>query len=268
MGKKIVFIGAGNMAEAVINALLSNAKYKRSEILASDINGKRLAYIRKKYGVAVEPDPARACAEGKIVLLAVKPQQMEELLSYCGRFINKDSLVISIAAGITTKFIENYLPEGTAVVRVMPNTPALVSMGAAGISKGKSAGKKALSAARGIFASAGLAVIVPESKLNAVTALSGSGPAYIFYVAQLMEEAGLEMGLDGKTASELARQTIAGAAAMLRGDGVSARELRMKVTSPGGTTEAAVKYMQENKLPGIFKNAMKKAKKRAGELAR
>jgi len=262
LNKKIVFLGAGNMAEAMISGLAD-----KENILATDIREERLGQIKKKFGIKVSSENKKAVQQGKIIVLAVKPQQMKGLLGEIGDLVKREQLVISIAAGIPTKCIEKFFTQKVPVIRVMPNTPVLVGEGASVITAGKYANKKHLEIAKKIFSAVGYVAELPENLLNAVTALSGSGPAYIFYLAEILNEAAKKMNLPEKTALELVTQTILGAGRMLKNTDESAQMLRQKVTSPGGTTEAAIKYLQSKKFKEILVQAVLKARKRAQELA-
>jgi len=266
--KRIAFLGAGNMAEALISGLTGSRLVPAKSILASDISRERLAYIKKKYRVAPATDNAAAVQKSDIIFLAIKPQQMESVLTGLAGAVKPEQLYISIAAGITTTFIEKYLPSGTAVVRAMPNTPALVGAGAIGLCGGKWARKNDIKTALALFSSVGMALELPEKLLNAVTAVSGSGPAYVFYLAEAMAQAGEELGLPKEVAEKLARQTVFGAGTMLAKLPETAAELRRRVTSPNGTTEAALKYLEKKNFLPVVGQAIKQAHKRADELTR
>lgn len=266
LDKKIVFLGAGNMAEALISGLVRSGLAGKGQITATDIRQKRLDYIKKKFRIEVSSDNKKAVRRGEIIILAVKPQQIEGLLGEIGDLVNRGQLVISIAAGILTGYIEKFFKQKVPVIRVMPNTPALVSEGASVITPGKYANKKHLEVVKKIFSALGYVTQLPEKLMNAVTALSGSGPAYVFYLAEILNEAGKKMNLPEKFAQELVNQTILGAAKMLKVTGEFPQTLREKVTSPGGTTESAIKYLQAKRFKQIFIQAVLQARKRAKEL--
>lgn len=267
IGRTIAFIGAGNMAEALIGSLTGSRAVAPKDIIASDVRSERLQKLKKKYGIRAARTNAEVLAFGDVIILAVKPQQMRALLQEIGGSVSRSQVVISIAAGITTKFIEGFLKKGVPVVRVMPNTPALIGAGAAGFSAGKFAKKPHRDIAEKIFSACGLAVGLEEKYINAVTALSGSGPAYIFFISEILEEAGVSMGLSREKAGALARQTIYGAGKMLKETDTPAAALRNQVTSPGGTTEAAIRYLQQHGFEKILKQAIARAEKRAQQLA-
>lgn len=268
INKKIAFIGAGNMAEALLAGLITCKTVPAKNIIAADIRAERRNYLKKKYKVSVTNLAAEAIGRADVIFLSVKPQQMEGLLLQAGSGIKSTQLVISIAAGITTRCIEGFLPKGTAVIRSMPNTPALLGAGAIAVSKGRYAGNKDVALAVKLFSSSGAVLELPESKINAVTALSGSGPAYVFYLCEAMARGGVLAGLSKEVADKLARQTVFGAGKMLAELAIPADELRRNVTSPGGTTEAAVAYLESNDLAEIMAQAVGRARKRAEELAK
>lgn len=264
--EKIVFLGAGNMAEALISGIVKSGLADKGKIIATDIRSERLNYIKKKFGIKISSENKKAVTESKTIVLAVKPQQIKGLLGEIGERVRKEQLVISIAAGIPTKYIERFFGKKIPVVRVMPNTPALVSEGASVLTPGKYANKKHLEIAKKIFSAVGYVTQLPEELMNAVTALSGSGPAYVFFLAEILVESAKKMHLPEKIAQELVNQTILGAGKMLKTTGESAQNLRQKVTSPGGTTEAAIKYLESKKFKEAFIQALLKARKRAQEL--
>lgn len=257
--KTIAFIGAGNMGEALIRGLLANKVLPASSIIAFDIRPERLDELRAAFGIRT------GTPEADILVLAVKPQQMSAAVSSHVR--QPSSLIISIAAGITTSRLEKELGGEPRVIRVMPNTPALLGAGAAAISKGRYATEEDVQTAEAILKAVGITVRIEEELLDAVTALSGSGPAYVFYVAEAMIQAGIKQGLSPEIARTLAVHTVFGASILMAQTGDDPAELRRKVTSPGGTTEAALKVMSDRKLAEIFSEAIAAAAKRGRELA-
>lgn len=266
--KNITFIGSGNMAEAIISGLLGKRYVQSNSITVTDIRKERLSYLKNKFQIKISFTNIEAVNKADIIILSVKPQQIEEVIKEISSKINKRHIVVSIAAGITTKFIEKLLPKGIPVIRIMPNTPALVGAGAIAISKGKFAGASEMKLANKLFSSSGIVIELPEAKIDAVTALSGSGPAYIFYLSEILERTGIDMGLSKDISKILSRQTIYGAGKMLIEQNIPSEELKRKVTSPGGTTEAALKFLESNSFAEIFEQAVKRAMKRAKELAR
>jgi len=265
--KTVAFIGAGNMGEALIRGLLGAKMVPPSRIIAADVRAERREFFMSSFGVQAVDDNVEAVKAADIVLLAVKPQQMSELLAGLKPVMSGAKLMISIAAGVTTARIEQELGGQARVVRVMPNTPALVGAGAAALAKGAYATNNDLVSAESILGAVGIVVRVEEKLMDAVTALSGSGPAYIFYVTEALIRAGVAAGLDEALAKKLAIQTVFGAAKLLVESGEEPESLRRKVTSPGGTTEAALKVLGEGRLVELFTEAISAAQKRSRELS-
>ena len=262
----IGFIGAGNMAAALSKGLLASGRAEPERMCASDVDEKRRKQYARATSAEVFADNAAVARRSDVVIIAVKPQQMEEVLSGMGTALEERHLIISIAAGITTAFVEKFIRNGVRVIRAMPNTPMLVGAGAVGLCKGKWATDADLDLARSIFESSAVVVTVEEDDMDAVTALSGSGPAYFFYLAEAMIRAGTELGLTDENASALALQTAFGAGKMLAESDECPEELRRRVTSPGGTTEAAIKCMQEAHVAESVVEAIKAAARRSKEL--
>jgi len=266
MESKVVFIGAGNMAEAIVSGMVAAAFCAPEKIVLTDIRPERLEELEEEYGVRTSTDNS-VVKNAEIVVLSVKPQVMDGVLEAMAPFLRKETLVISIAAGIPSSKIEGALGEGARVVRVMPNTPALVGQGASALAAGSLADEADLEVAEAILGCVGLTVRVDEKQLDAVTALSGSGPAYVFYLLEAMLTAADEMGLERQTARSLALQTVEGAARLMKDSGEDAADLRAKVTSRGGTTEAAIKSMDESGVKQAVISALKAAKARSEELS-
>lgn len=258
-------VGLGVMGEALLSGLL-RAGWSPDEIVITDRREERCAEILDKYGVSSLSNNEAVAAADTIVLV-VKPQDMTSLLKEIHTSVKHGSLVISLAAGITTASIEDALPAGTPVVRVMPNTPALVDQGMAAISAGSHCSPQHLDHAEKMLTSTGKVVRVPERYQDAVTAISGSGPAYIFYVVEAMIEAGVLLGLPRDIATELTVQTALGAATMLAETGEHPTVLRERVTSPAGTTVAALRELDDHKVRAAFLTAMEAARDRSAELA-
>lgn len=263
--KCIGFIGVGVMGSSLIKSLLVSS-INSEQICISDKSSEKAAEISSTYQVKVKSitEIGQDC---DVIFLAVKPQDLDTVLSELSRSLKKETLLISIAAGKTTKFIESKLANRNPVVRVMPNTPAQIGKGVSAISPGASATSDHLSLAKDLLSASGLVVEVPEEKQDAVTALSGSGPAYFFNFIEAMIKAGVNLGLTEESATQLAIGTIAGSAAMLQESGIDAAALRKNVTSPNGTTAAALKVFSDRNLEKIVADAMAAAKKRAQELA-
>lgn len=265
--QRIALIGGGNMGAALVAGLTASRSVAPSRIWVTDVRKPALAALRRKYGVRVGADNRDAAKAGSVVLLCVKPQQMSEILEGLKPVLTPRHLVVSIAAGIRTDFIEERLSPGVPVVRVMPNTPALLRAGALVYCLGRRAGRKHEALVRKILAAAGLVWKTTEKHLDAVTALSGSGPAYVFYLAECLAKAGARLGLTPALAEALARQTIYGAGRMLRENPEPPALLRQRVTSPGGTTAAALKVLEKAGVSRIFERALKAAAKRSKELS-
>jgi pyrroline-5-carboxylate reductase len=261
----IALFGVGMMGGAILEGLLASETFN-DEIVVVEKREERAAELADVYGVKNLTDEA-AAEQSATILLMVKPQDMSDLLGQISNYVKPGTLVISVAAGITTEFFENKLQTGVSVVRVMPNTPALVGEGMSVLSAGKNCTKEALANAEVIMASIGKTLIVDESLQNSVTAVSGSGPAYIFYVAEAMIAAGQKLGLSEDAAHELTVQTIVGAATMLRDANKSPETLRQNVTSPNGTTARAIATFDEHKVREAFDAAMQACHDRSKELS-
>jgi pyrroline-5-carboxylate reductase len=261
-------IGAGNMAEAIARGVIGSRLLQPSAILAADISQPRQAVFQQQLGIHAIADSVAVARQARMILLSVKPQHMAELLPQIGREANPDSLFISIAAGISTNFIETRLGTGKnwRVIRTMPNTPMLVGEGIVAMARGKHASAGDAVAARKLFEAAAEVIDVTEDKLDAVTAVSGSGPAYVFYLVEQMIRAGTGLGLSPEEARKLSIKTAVGAAKMLAGSADTPVELRRKVTSPGGTTQAALTYMEQHDVANHLINAIKAAARRSSEL--
>jgi pyrroline-5-carboxylate reductase len=265
MAGKTAFIGVGVMGEAILAGLVRGGR-PVEELLVGEKRAERAAELTGKYGIRVVSN-LEAVREADTVALVVKPQDMAAVLTEIAPEMRPGQLLVSLAAGITTAWIEERVPAGVAVVRVMPNTPALVDQGIAAISPGSHCDDAHLEIAEGLLAATGRVVRVPESQQDAVTAVSGSGPAYIFYVIEAMIDAGVMLGLARPLATELAIQTLFGSATMLRETGTHPTVLREQVTSPGGTTAAALRYLEDHKVKAAFLSAMEACRDRARQLA-
>lgn len=263
--RKIAFIGGGNMAEALIKGLIKAGIVSAGTIMVSDPSRSRLEHLEKNYGIIVLSDNETAARDTNIILLCVKPQVMESVLSGIARVTDANKLVVSIAAGVTIARIEKAL--GSArIIRAMPNTPALVLAGATGLAPGRGATAEDMNIAQKIFGSIGRVVVVEERLLDAVTGLSGSGPAYVFTIIEALSDAGVKAGLPRGIAMELSAQTVFGAAKMVLETGEHPGRLRDMVTSPGGTTIAALHELERGGLRGVIMNAVEAATARSREL--
>ena len=261
----VAVIGAGVMGETLLSGLL-RAGRSPADLVVAERRPDRAAELRAKYGVEVIGN-VEAVEKADTVVLVVKPQDMGAVVDEIAGSVKPGALVVSLAAGITTEFLEQRLPAGTPVVRVMPNTPALVDQGMAAISPGAHCDDEHLAHAESLLSAVGKVVQVAEKHQDAVTAISGSGPAYIFYVTAAMIEAGVFLGLPRTTATELVVQTLYGAATMLRETGDHPSVLRENVTSPGGTTVAALRTLDDHKVRAAFISALEAARDRSHELA-
>ena len=265
----IAFVGAGNMASSIIGGLVESGHPAQS-ISAADPFPASLERLQEIAAVAVSSDNAEAVAEADVVILAVKPQVMAAATdSIAAATQANGAVVISIAAGITIAAMQSRLGAGAAIVRCMPNTPALLGCGASGLFANDQTSAQQRDYAQSILSAVGITCWVDtEQALDAITALSGSGPAYFFLFMEAMINAGCELGLDRETATTLAMQTSLGASRMALESDVDLVELRRRVTSPAGTTERAVQCFEQDGLRDIVSNAMRAAADRAAEMAR
>ena len=262
---KVALLGVGKLGEALLSGLLRSGLSPDS-LLAAERHTGRAAEIAARYGVAT-PAPEEAVAIADVVLLVVKPQDMRTLLGEIAPHLRAGSLVVSMAAGITTRLVEELLPAGTAVVRVMTNTPVFVDEAMSALSTGTHAGAEHLELVESLLRPVGKVVRVPESQQDAVTALSGSGPAYFFFLVEAMIDAGILLGLPRAVAAELIVQTAVGSARMLRESGEHPVLLREAVTSPGGTTISAIRTMEDHGVRAAMLAAIEAARDRSRELA-
>jgi pyrroline-5-carboxylate reductase len=258
------------MAEAIVRGVLGAGLLKPDQIIAADIAAPRRDLFSRELKVRAVESNAEAVRGARRILLSVKPQMMQAALEQMSAAVSPDALVISIAAGIGSGFIERSLGRGVKwrVIRTMPNTPMLVGEGMVGLARGAHATAADVADATRLFSSAATVVEVAEDKIDAVTAMSGSGPAYFFFLVEQMERAGIEMGLTSEQAHTLATRTALGAAKMLTTSPDSPQELRRKVTSPNGTTHAAITSMEQAGVPQAIVNALHAAEKRGKELGK
>jgi pyrroline-5-carboxylate reductase len=262
----LAILGAGVMGETVLSGLL-RAGWTSDRIIATDRRIERQVELEAKYGITMMTN-AEAAAKADTVILVVKPQDMRDLLTEIAPVVSSSTLIVSLAAGVDTASIEERLPTGTPVVRVMPNTPAQVDEGMAAISPGAHSDEEHLARVSELMSATGRVVTVPERYQDAVTAISGSGPAYLFFVVEAMIEAGVHLGLPRDTATELVVQTMLGSAKLLRETGEHPTVLRERVTSPGGTTAAAIRQLEDHKVRAAFITAMESARDRSRDLAK
>jgi pyrroline-5-carboxylate reductase len=264
-GVRLAILGGGKIGEALLSGLL-RGPLAVDQIVISEHNADRASHLAQTYDVRALSVP-EAVRASDVLLIAVKPQDIATLLAQITPHV-EGQVVISVAAGITTERIEAALPAGTPVVRTMPNTPALVDQAMTAISPGTHATEQHLSAAESVLASVGRVIRVPESQLDAVTALSGSGPAYFFFLVEAMIDAGILLGLPRAVAAELIVQTALGSATMLRDTGEHPVQLREAVTSPGGTTIMAIRELERHGVRAALLAAIEAARDRSAELGR
>lgn len=261
---RLAIIGVGVMGEALLVAA-QRAGY--DDILVVDADDARAEEVAGRYDVTAVTDGYEAVDSADVVLLAVKPQYLAGALDQIGGAVRPGAVVVSVVAGVGTAFLQDRLPGATAVVRSMPNTPALIGEGMTAISAGEHAGDAALAVARELLAGAGEVVVVPEALQDAVTAISGSGPAYLFYLAEAMVDAGVTLGVPRPVATKLAAQTLRGAAGLLVQPDAHPTLLRERVSSPGGTTAAAIAELDAGAVRADVLAAMRAAARRSAELS-
>ncbi|MGA7616760.1 MAG: pyrroline-5-carboxylate reductase [Thermoanaerobaculia bacterium] len=266
INKRIALVGAGNMAEALIRGLLAGGHSTPEEIFASGPRVERIDELKAKYGIRTSNSNPEAIRDAEIVILAVKPQIMSRVLDQIGTLIPSDALVITIAAGFPIEAVESRVRPGTRIVRAMPNTPALVDAGATAIAGGEHATPDDLAAAKRIFDAVGTTIILEESQLDAVTGLSGSGPAYVFLIIEALGDAGVKVGLSRRTAQMLAAQTVLGAAKLLIETNEHPGLLKDMVTSPGGTAITGLHILERGGVRTTLIDAVEAATKRSKEL--
>jgi len=265
---RITFIGGGNMTASLISGLIADG-YDPQLITASDPDSEKLARLAASYGIRSETDNHQAVAAADVVVLAVKPQVLESVARDLSRTIQENQpLVISIAAGVQEGALAHWLGKDVALVRTMPNTPAMIQAGATALHAGKGVSAEQKDLAESILRAVGLTRwVADESLIDTVTALSGSGPAYFFLVMEAMEEAACKLGLDEETARLLTLQTALGAARMAIESNNPPAVLRKRVTSPGGTTERALAILEQGRLRELFMAALEGARQRSVELS-
>ncbi len=264
--RKLGFLGAGNMAAALIKGLLHGNVLPPGRILASDVKGERLEQLHGAHGIRTTTDNHALLRECDVLVLAVKPQVIDKVLTEVGSDVRPDQLVVSVAAGVPIEALEGRLPKGSRVVRAMPNTPATVQAGATAIAAGAHASTDDLRIARELFEAVGRVVVLDEGLLDAVTGLSGSGPAYVMLIIEALADGGVKVGLHRDTALLLAAQTVFGSAKLLLETGEHPGRLKDMVTSPGGTAIAGLHTLESGALRKTLIDAVEAATKRAGEL--
>ncbi|WLR49693.1 pyrroline-5-carboxylate reductase ProI [Bacillus tianshenii] len=264
---KLAFIGAGNMAEAIISGLLQQQLYRPNQLFVTNRSNKeKLQAMSEKYKINATHDKKMMLQEANVLVLAVKPKDVAATLDTFKAYIRADHVIISVAAGVSTSTITELLDKQIAVVRSMPNTSAATGESATALSAGSYATNAHLQLAIELFETIGTVSVVEEADLHAVTGLSGSGPAYVYYLVEAMEQAALDLGLEGETAKELILQTIIGAAKMLQTSHKSPETLRKEVMSPGGTTEAGLQVLADYDAQEAMITCIKRAAQRSEEM--
>jgi len=267
MSARICVLGAGTAGEALVAGLLSSGWAKPEDVIATARRQERLDELAARYGIETTLANAEAVKDAQVVVIAVKPQDIETLMAEVGGALQPSQTVLSIAAAIPTALIERHVGDAVPVVRAMPNTPVTVHEGMAGVAAGAHAGEAELALAEEVLGSVGRSVRVDETYMDAVTAVSGSGPAYFALLAESMIEAGILLGLSRDVATDLVVQTMLGTAKLLRDEKMHPVELREMVTSPGGTTISAIRELEQAGVRAAFLNAIQAAMKRSRELA-
>lgn len=264
--KRIGFLGAGSMAEAIIAGILNKKLVTNEQLIVSNKSDQhKLQRLQTEYRIAATRDQEALARESDIIILAMKPKDVADIQTIKGALDHRP-LIISVLAGISTDCISDLLNADVPVIRTMPNTSSAVGYSATGLSAGKHAKEEHIAMASAIFGAIGKVVCVEEEQLNIVTGLSGSGPAFIYYMVEAMEEAGIQAGLDAETSRELTYQTLMGAAQMLHQTGEEPSELRRKIMSPGGTTVAGLDVLSSRQFQESLKEAVHRAAARAKEL--
>ncbi|MCL2449410.1 MAG: pyrroline-5-carboxylate reductase [Polyangiaceae bacterium] len=264
--KRLGFLGAGNMAGALIKGLLHGKVLPPERVLASDVKAERLEQLQALHGIRTTSDNHKLATECDVLVLSVKPQSLDKVLGEVGRDVRSDQLVVSVAAGVPIEAIESRLPAGARVVRAMPNTPATVQAGATAVAGGAHARADDLRIARELFEAVGRVVVLDEAQIDAVTGLSGSGPAYVMLIIEALADGGVKVGLHRDTALLLAAQTVFGSAQLLLETGEHPGRLKDMVTSPGGTAIAGLHTLESGALRKTLIDAVEVASKRAAEL--
>jgi pyrroline-5-carboxylate reductase len=263
---RLAIIGAGAMGSAFAEGVISAKTVAPSDVIMADVDRARLNDLVSRLGVNTTSDNAAAVESADVILLAVKPALVKDVLSGVSDLLSKDKLIVSIAAGVRIESIEAAVPAGTPVIRAMPNTACRIGLGAIGFSRGTTVLDKHVEVAAIIFNSTGIAVEVPEKLLNAVTGLSGSGPAYVYLIIEALSDAGVRVGLPRDVSLRLAAQTVLGAAKMVTDSGDHPARLKDQVTSPGGTTIAGIDVLEREGVRSALIEAVKAATRRSEEL--
>ena len=266
--KSLGFIGAGNMAEAIIHGIIQNQVVLPNRILASDLSGERREYISRTFGMETVEENRSLVDQSNVIFLAVKPQAVPQVLKDIGANMGPDKLLISIVAGVPIKTLSSGLPKGPRIVRTMPNTPMTVMEGAMAIASDSPALPEDLETVETLFRPLGSTVQIEEKLIDAVTGLSGSGPAYVFMMLEALADGGVKMGLPRDVSETLAAQTLLGSAKLFLETRINPGQLKCMVTSPGGTTIAGIHELEKGGLRASLMNAVESATKRSIELGK
>jgi pyrroline-5-carboxylate reductase len=266
LSRRLGVIGTGKMGSALIRGILKAGILTSDQITASDADAVLLSTLKKETGIKTSPENSAVLTSSQIILLALKPDMIRPVLQEQKNLLTRDHLIVSIAAGVPIKAIEEVVGLEARIIRVMPNTPALIGEGAAAFSPGKKATKDDIEDVKAILEAVGIAVELPEKQLDAVTGLSGSGPAFVFMVIEALADGGVKMGLPRAVAMRLAAQTVAGAAKMVLETKKHPGELKDQVASPGGTTIAGISQLERGGLRATLIDAVEAATKRSMEL--
>lgn len=274
MSNRIAFLGCGSMNEAIMGGMIAGGT-DPADVVATVRRAERAAELAERHhgitAIASEEEPennTQAATGAAVVVLGVKPVGIADLAREISGSLSPDTIVVSVAAAVSLEQLEAALPAGQPVIRAMPNTPARLGRGVVSVSAGKHCSAAQLQQAKDIFAAVGTVVEIPEEQVDALSAISGSGPAYAFYLAEAMAAAGVELGLDAELSLLLARETVAGAGLMLAEPGADPAALRKAVTSPNGTTERAIFTFDERGLPAIIADGARAAAERAAEITK
>ena len=268
MNKRIGFIGCGKMASAIIGGVLASNYVPTSSILASEVSQETAKEKSEKLGIEVITDNIELVKHSDVIFVATTPNYVESVLNEIKDVVVSDKLIVSIAAGVTTNFIQNILPQNTRVVRVMPNTPALICEGMSGIAKGQNATDNDVEFVQNLLSNIGKCIIVDESQIDIVTAISGSGPAFYYKVINEIARAGEALGMDYEKALTLSIQTAIGSAKMLLNSDKTAEELIASVATKGGCTRVGVDFMEEENTKKLFFNLIDKTREKAKALGK
>ncbi|RCW64588.1 pyrroline-5-carboxylate reductase [Saliterribacillus persicus] len=267
MNKKIAFIGAGSMAEAIISGMVAKKIVPTNQIIATNHSNKeRLSYLEEKYDVQTSQDRKSTASGADVVILAMKPKDIKVVLEELDEAFHKDTIVVSLLAGISTTFIEKNLSLPLSVIRVMPNTSAMIGESATTIAKGSKASKEDVVTVVTLMQSVGTTNLIEEEKMDAYTALAGSAPAFYYYMVEAMDQFAKDQKLDEAVSKQLMTQTIKGVAAMLENSEDTPANLRKKITSPGGTTEAGLKVLGEKDFQEAVVACLTRTQERSKEL--